>query len=597
MPTFFDNNDILRIQQANDIVDLVAEHISLTKKGKEMVGLCPFHQDSRPSMNVSPAKQIFKCFACGAGGDVFKFVQMRESLTFPQAVERLAERAGIELKPSKFTRRDSAPQETTGIDPNKLARLNAWAAKIFHQNLKDPQKGASARKYLEDRSISAESIDKWLLGLALGGNDLIKRAAAQNIPIKLLQAAGLATHQNQDKFQNRLMFPIVDAANRHIGIGGRTLDGSGAKYINSPTTALFDKSNSLYGLNNARHNISSQGSATLVEGYTDVIMAHQFGLENVVATLGTSLTAGHGRILRRYAKNATLLFDGDVAGAEAANRALEVCLSQHMEIALATIPGGQDPCDYLLENGKDAFEKVIASATGALKFKWSRLREKFKQEDSIHARKDAIDQYLQAIAVSLQAGRTSPIEQGLIVNQLASLINLDPKQINDELNKRAQNAKRTASYTQKNQQVRSFNPDSSLINAAGTEIIEVLLNEPHLFEIVKQTASIEDFHDQDLKKIAELLFEALEESTEIQLNQIIARIESEELASAVINFQEEGEKKENYISRLKDALETLNRYREKGKTQKIKELDAKDSFLKHVCEKAEKNDRYNLGMV
>jgi DNA primase len=273
----FDNSIVNQVQQANDIVDVISEHVSLKKKGREMVGLCPFHDDHRPSMNVNTVKQIFKCFACGAGGDVFKFLQMRENLTFPQAIERLADRAGIKLK--KFKTQSSKPK-TIDVDPNKVAKVNAWAAEYFQKNLADEQKGKSTRDYIAERKITPESVKQWRLGLAVDSqDDLVRAAKARGVPPKLLAHAGLIVNQGTgglgDKFVNRLMFPITDVTGRVIGFGGRTLDEAGAKYINSPTTVLFDKSNSLYGLEHARHQIVSTGVAVVVEGYTDCIRMQQ----------------------------------------------------------------------------------------------------------------------------------------------------------------------------------------------------------------------------------------------------------------------------------------------------------------------------------
>jgi DNA primase len=213
MAGMFDNSIVIEVQQANDIVDVISEHVSLKKKGREMVGLCPFHDDHRPSMNVNPVKQIFKCFACGAGGDVFKFVQMRENLTFPQAIERLAERAGIRLekrKKDKGRSQKGEGEKVEDVDPNRLAKANAWAAKYFRENLHSPKKGKYARDYLAERQISPESIEKWQLGLAVNAqDDLLKAARADKVPTKLLEQAGLVLSQNQDKFVNRLMFTIT----------------------------------------------------------------------------------------------------------------------------------------------------------------------------------------------------------------------------------------------------------------------------------------------------------------------------------------------------------------------------------------------------
>ena len=432
MPGLFENSTVSRVQQANDIVDIIGEHVSLAKKGREMVGLCPFHDDHRPSMYVTPAKQIYKCFACGAGGDVFKFLQLRENLTFPQAIERLADRAGIKIKPITQARAREK-KDFEKVDPNRLAKANAWAAKYFQQNLKDKQKGKSARDYVSERKITSESIKKWQIGLAVTNDDLVKTANAHKGSIDMLIKAGLVTAQTRDKFTNRLMFPITDVTGRVIGFGGRTLDGADAKYINSPTTILFDKSNCLYGLEQARHQIVSTGQGVVVEGYTDCIMAHQFGCRNVVATLGTSFTAGHARLLKRYAKKIVLIFDSDTAGLEAANRALEICLTQRIDIKVACVPEGKDPCDFLLVAGKEKFEQLVESATDVFQFKWNRLNESFNSDDTLTGRKRAIEEFLQTIATAVISGNLAAIDRGLIINRLSKIIALDTKEINTEL--------------------------------------------------------------------------------------------------------------------------------------------------------------------
>jgi DNA primase len=335
MPGAFDQSAVDRVQQANNIIDVISEYVSLAKKGREMVGLCPFHEDHRPSMYVNETKQIFKCFACGAGGDVLKFVQMKENLTFPQAIERLAQRAGIELVPSRRPLTADRRQET---DPAILAKVNDWAARYFASCLADPVRGKSTRDYIASRAIHTDSVETWRLGLAIdSATGLAEAARKKGLSQSLLQAAGLVTTAGQDRFVNRLMFAITDVTGRVIGFGGRTLTDDGAKYINSPATALFDKSSCLYGLDQARKGIIDSQTVVVVEGYTDCIMAHQQGCTNVVATLGTSLTSTHGRILRRYAKKVVLLFDGDTAGEAASHRALDICLKERIDIKIATM--------------------------------------------------------------------------------------------------------------------------------------------------------------------------------------------------------------------------------------------------------------------
>jgi len=611
MPGIFDQTTVFQVQQANDIVDVVSEHVSLKKKGREMLGLCPFHDDHRPSMNVNPQKQIFKCFA-----DVYKFVQMRENLTFPQAIERLAERANIKLETRKTAKSDPGSPEQDAkseVDPNRLAKVNAWAAEHFARNLNDPSKGKLARDYLEQRHISPESIKKWRIGLALpSGDDLINAASAKKIPTMLLEQAGLITATGQDKFANRLMFTITDVTGRVIAFGGRTLDDTGAKYINSPTTVLFDKSNSLFGLEQARHQIVSTGAAVVVEGYTDVIMAHQFDCTNVVASLGTSFTTGHGRILRRYAKEVALVFDSDVAGIEAANRALEVCLAQRIDIKLASVPQGKDPCDFILAAGKDAFDKLLSRAVHVLQFKWDRLTEKFAGDDTIAGKRAALEEYLQAIAVGFSAGNISPVETGIIVNRISSIVGLDKKQINRELNTRITRAARSASYGAENQKVAAIDLGQGLFAAVQKEILEVLLNEPRFYKQVKGKIEPDAFDVPLLKQTAQLLFQMCDATTDVTLDRVLASAESIELAMCITDLAQAGDEKGNLEKRLNDALAVFARHAPQAAPTpagpeparsadpdacpESRQKNEKD-FLKRIYENARKDNPHNVGMT
>ncbi len=605
MSGMFDNSTVVQVQQANDIVDVISEHVSLKKKGREMVGLCPFHDDHRPSMNVNGAKQIFKCFACGAGGDVFKFVQMRENLTFPQAIERLAERAGIKLRPARAVK-GRTQERPPDVDPNRLAKVNAWAAQHFQKNLYDEKKGKSTRDYIAQRQITRESMKKWQLGLAIdSASDLIRAAKAKNVPMKLLEQAGLITAQNQDKFINRLMFPITDVTGRVIGFGGRTLDEASAKYINSPTTVLFDKSNSLYGLEQARHQIVSTGTAVVAEGYTDCIMAHQFGCSNVVASLGTSFTAGQGRILRRYAKKAVLVFDSDTAGIEAANRALDVCLSQRIDIKLASVPEGKDPCDFLLAAGKERFEQLADEAVDVFQFKWNRLTESFGSDDTFAGRKSAIEEFLQTIAASLWAGKLPPLDRGLVLNRLSKIIGLDTKELNAELSRRVNRVARAASYGTENQKAQSIDFGRGLFAMAQREVLEVLLgsrlagalDEPELFEIAKQKITAELFDVPILRQTAAILFEALDAEPKPSLAEMLARAESVELGECLVQLAQAGEEKGNFRARLTGALDAIQRCQAQRQKSRIKDVEDQRQFLRRVHENTGKENPHNVGMV
>ncbi len=597
MPGIYDQAVIYQVQQANDIVDIIGEHVSLKKKGREMVGLCPFHHDHRPSMNVSPAKQIFKCFACGAGGDVFKFTQMRENLTFPQAIERLAERAGIKLAPIKRGPTQQKSQ-SDDIDPNRLAKVNAWAADYFQKSLADEGKGRQAREYLAQRGISEESISKWRIGLAVNSTDgLLKAARIRKIPSDLLKQSGLITGLNQDKFVNRLMFTITDVTGRVLGFGGRTLDETGAKYVNSPTTVLFDKSNCLYGLEQARHSIVSSETAVIVEGYTDVIMAHQLGCSNVVASLGTSFTSGHGRIIRRYARKVVLVFDSDVAGIEAANRALEVCLANRIDIKLATVPEGKDPCDFLLAAGKDKFQQVLDNAVDVFESKWGRLQKTFGSDNTLAGRKAAIDEYLQTVATGLWAGKLTPIETGLLVNRIAGIVGLDNKQISKELTQRITRVRNAERNEAQEQRSPSMDLGGSLVASAQREVLEVLLNEPTLFDVVQKTISTGDFTVPALKQVATVLFESLQADPNATIRTILASVESEQLGNTLVAIQMAGEDKGNFDTRLRDALSIIERHKYRGHKPRIDEIEDHKQFLQRVSESTGKENPHSIGML
>jgi len=597
MPAY-DRATITRVQHANDIVDVVAEHLSLTKKAREMVGLCPFHEDHRPSLYVNPEKQIFKCFACGAGGSVFTFIQMQENLTFPQAVRRLAERAGIQIQADKT-------DTTSSADTEQIARVNNWAAKYFQKNLLATNNGKIARDYLKQRKISNQSIKDWQIGLALDSqNDLLRTAEKKKIPRVIMKQAGLIIGQKDsetisDKFVNRVMFPIIDVTGRVIGFGGRALGNQPAKYINSPATVLFDKSNSIFGLQQARREISATGTAVVVEGYTDCIMAHQFGINNVLATLGTSFTEGHARILKRYAKKIVLLFDSDAAGSEAANRALDICLSQRIGIELASLPQGKDPCEFLLDEGKEKFRHIIDNAANVLRFKWERLREKFSTSDNLADNKAVVHEYLDAIASSLLSGSLPAIDKGLFLNRLSNILGLSGREINTELQRRIRKKQKASTYSRhlQNRKVTNLEMGEGLFAAAQREVLEVLLNEPKLFEIVKQKISAEDFDVPILRKIAKILFENLNNKQEPELYAILAQTESVEASNAVVQLQQNGREKQKYQNRLIDALNVFENHKIQKQKYEIKNITDQKQFLRQYSRNILKQNPRNIGMT
>ena len=582
----WDYNLISRIQQANDIVDVISEHLNLEKKGKEMVGLCPFHADHKPSMSVSPVKQIFKCFACGAGGDVLKFVQMKENLTFPQTVERLAQRAGIEIEP---VRRQGGNSQMGQLDSGKLAKMNAWALKIWAENLWHPEKGVAVRKYINDRGISEELARKWQLGFAVDAwDDLTGKVSHKANAAKDLVQAGLAVDREHggcyDKFRNRLMFPIVDVTGRVIGFGGRTLGDDPAKYMNSPATVLFDKSHSLYGLDRSREAISQSGTVVVVEGYTDVMMSHQFGIENVVAALGTSLTSGHARILRRYAKRIVLVFDSDVAGKAAANRALEVCLDQKIDVQLGFVPEGKDPCDYLQEAGPEAFRNVIDAAEDVLEFKWKVLNEQLGTSQNLSDRTEAIRQFLQTAAPAMQARQMDSVSRTVTLGRLSELLGVSVSRVEEEI-AAIQKQKRRMQQPDDVDEHMGKAPEMSVNLAlkAQREILEVLLEHPDCFQQISDRVAVNDFGpDECTKELAEAIFDILSQNVPLQLSLVYSRVESSQAAGLLTQLQTAAEQKTGLLDQLEGALRELENRRQDGRIQILKQQMGKDDELKQM---------------
>jgi DNA primase len=589
----FDDSLVSRVQQASDIVEVISEHLRLNPKGRELVGLCPFHKDTRPSLYVNPAKQIFKCFACGAGGTVFTFVQLRENLTFPQAIERLAQRAGIEVTP---VRRSANSGE--GLSSQSAAKLNAWAMGHWQARLKDEKLGASAREYIAKRGITPQSVTKWSLGFAPDGwTDLVDAARLKKIPARPMVEAGLAVKKESadslyDKFRNRLMFPITDVTGKVVGFGGRTLGTDPAKYMNSPATVLFDKSNTVYGLQQARHAIVETGTAVVVEGYMDCLMCHQYGVENVVATLGTSFTSSQAHLLRRYASRIVLLFDSDVAGAAASSRALEICLEEGIDIKLAFVPQGKDPCDFCLASGADALRSIIDNASDVMDFKWNQLRESLKTSDTLTQQTAATREFIKTMASAMRSGKLDHITRGLIVNRVAGLTGLSPRQLEEEVSAQISALSRSASYKVANSRVVSLDLGQGWKAKAEQEVIEVLLNDLSLIPLATERLSAGDFGVQALGQIAGELFAAGQTGQNLSVVDIVSRIESPETASLVVRLQEEGEKKGNLRARLVDALKAMLDSGRNANSQ----IDDETQRLRAVASAARMRNLRNVGM-
>jgi DNA primase len=381
-----------------------------------------------------------------------------------------------------------------------------------------------------------------------------------------------------------------------IGFGGRTLNDTGAKYINSPTTPLFDKSNTLYGLEQARHQIVATGTAVVVEGYTDVIMPHQVGCTNVVATLGTSFTAGHGRILRRYAKKVVLVFDSDTAGMAAANRALEVCLSLHLDIKLAFVPQGKDPCDFVLTAGQEAFERVVEQATDVLQYKWDRLSEMFAADGTLGSRKAALDEFLQALAAGFASNSLPVLESGLVINKVAKIIGLREAEIRSELGRRVKQSSGSARDQARNEGALQAVDCQGLHAVAQREVLEVLLNEPGLAHGIERGITQDMFDVPILSQIASVLLDVIQSDEDFSVGQVLARTESVELAECIMELQRVGEEKGNHHSRLVDALEVLHRRKQQRADVRTNRTDSHGDSLNPDGEHPGRQNPHSIGI-
>jgi DNA primase len=370
----FSDDVISRVRDSVDIVDIVSGYVSLKKTGKNYVGLCPFHAEKTPSFTVNTDKQIFHCFGCGVGGDVFKFLESQEGLNFPEALRQLAGKAGITLPES----RPRAGEKKSDDERKALLAIIAEAADFFRKELEGPA-GSEARAYLKKRGLSDSVVKDFSLGWAKSEWDaLLRQLKQKGHPAGLMEKAGLIVKRSEgeghyDRFRGRIIFPIRDLAGNVIAFGGRVMDDSLPKYLNSPETPLYSKSHVLYCLDRAKEQGRKLGYFIIVEGYLDAIACHQFGVQNAVATLGTALTEGHLRQMRRFAQKLVLIFDPDPAGVKATLRGLDLFIAAGMKVNVVSLPDGDDPDTFLQKHGHDAFAARLRESLKFMDFVLSQV--------------------------------------------------------------------------------------------------------------------------------------------------------------------------------------------------------------------------------
>ncbi len=374
------SDDIIEeVRQKNDIVDVVSQYVKLTKKGSSYFGLCPFHNEKTPSFSVTPGKQMYYCFGCGAGGNVFNFIMEYENYTFGEALKHLADRAGVELPKIEYSKevREKAQER------EELLEINKQAAQYFYYQLRT-EKGTQGYRYLTERGLSEETMRKFGLGYSdKFGGGLYQFLKSRGYSDDRLRESGLFNvderHGMYDKFWNRVIFPIMDVNNRVIGFGGRVMGDGKPKYLNSPETRIFDKSRNLYGLNVAR--TTRQRYLILCEGYMDVISMHQAGFTNAVASLGTALTSGHASLLKRYTQEVLLLYDSDEAGIRAALRAIPILREAGVNSRVVNLHPYKDPDEFIKNLGAEAFEERLSQASDSFIFRISIAENEFPMKE------------------------------------------------------------------------------------------------------------------------------------------------------------------------------------------------------------------------
>lgn len=501
-----------QIKEANDIVDVVGGYMSLRPVGPTFKGLCPFHDDKHPSFDVDPRRQRYRCWACGKHGDVFNFVQEHEKISFPEALELLARRAGISLE--KIQKFPQGPSRTGMLD------VMRWAAEQFQSCLLDSPLGENARDYLGERKLSLGTIRQFGLGYAPDSWEwLVQQAVNAEKPADMLETVGLIAKRDEgkrgyyDRFRDRVMFPIRDLQGRIVGFGGRILPSSpvsadrpSPKYYNSAETALFSKSDQLYGIDQARQAAGKAGYLAIVEGYTDVLMAHQHGISQVVATMGTALNARHIKKLRGVASRVVLVFDADAGGEGGVNRALDLFVKSDLDLRIATLPEGLDPCDLLSAQGPEPFRKALESAVDVFEYKMQRAWAKHAGR-GLEGQRQAAEEILGVLAL---APNERSVKLELMVNRIAHRLLIKEETVWARLTE-LRSVRKDADSRENPPVVEAQAPAAPEMRSGPPapherELVELLLAEPALVSRSVVELPLEEMEHPGLYKVIESLY-------------------------------------------------------------------------------------------
>lgn len=587
---YYSDELVEEIRSGNDIVDVISGYVRLTKKGSTYFGLCPFHNEKTPSFSVSPNKQMYYCFGCGAGGNVITFLMEYENYTFPEALEVLANRIGIELPKQEMT----AEQRKASDKRARLLEVNKEAAKYFYTLLRS-ERGTRAHEYFRNRGLSEGTIKKFGLGYSdKYSDDLYRYLRSKGYEDELLKDSGLISIDEKrgghDKFWNRAMFPIMDVRGKVIGFGGRVMGDGEPKYLNSPETMIFDKSRNLYGLNLAR--TTKKNQILLCEGYMDVIALHQAGFDNAVAALGTAFTVGHANLLRRYTKEVYLTFDSDGAGIRAAKRAIPILKEAGITAKVINMQPYKDPDEFIKALGAEAYEERIKNAESSFMFEIRIMEEDYDLKDP-----EGKAAFYNEIAKQLLQF-SEELEREVYIEAVAGKYGMGFENLRKLVNKLGTQPElaRQVRQQQKGTMPKEKRKKEDGMKQSQKLLLTWLIEEPGLYQRIQEYIHPEDFTEEIYRKAAEILFRQYEEEGKPNPAQIVSLFGEEEQREIAALFNARIEEVETKNDREKALKETILRIKQNSIDYRSKQMDPTDmaGFQKLIedkrqLEKLEKN--------
>lgn len=517
----FSQDIIDEVKLRNDIIDVISEYVKLDRKGSNHMGLCPFHNEKTPSFSVSSQKQFFYCFGCQKGGNVITFISLAEGLDYTNSIKFLADRAGIELPES-----NDQDEIKKKLIRQSIIEANTVAAKYFFANL---SKSKIAMEYLEKRGISEKTIRRFGIGYSEPGwSNLYEHLRQKGFSDDILLKSGLIIKSGKggmyDRFRNRVMFPIFDVMGKVIGFGGRVLDDSLPKYLNSPETSVYSKGKNLYALNFARKYKNRQ--LIIVEGYMDVITLHQYGITNAVASLGTALTDSQGRLLKKYCEEVIISYDADGAGQKAALKSLDILNRIGCNVKVLSIPDGKDPDDYVKKNGPDGFNRLVNKAMTLVDYKVSILKKNINTDTT-----EGSIRFLKELSVIL-ANMENLVEREIYINKYAKQYSISEEALNAEVDKHSNKSykKRPVSRTIINRQKPNEILSEELEKISHDEkmILALVCIDNDVYSKIKNTLNVDFFQFKKHKILAGKIFNLIESKTEVTIDKLFDMVDADE---------------------------------------------------------------------